>query len=55
MVLESELEHPKNQMGNAHDDWVRDIAWCDNVGSTKDMIASVGEDKSINIWKREHK
>lgn len=36
---------------SAHDDWVRDVAWCGNVGVMKDMIATVGEDRQLKIWK----
>ena len=38
----------------AHEDWVRDVAWCNNVGIMKDMIATVGEDKCLRIWKCEY-
>jgi len=33
---------------------VRDVAWCNNVGVMKDMIASCGEDKVLKIWKNEY-
>ena len=29
---------------SAHDDWVRDVAWCNNVGLLKDLVATVSED-----------
>ena len=32
------------QKNNTHDDWVRDVAWCSNIGTMKDVIATVGED-----------
>ena len=38
----------------AHEDWVRDVAWCNNIGIMKDMIATVGEDKCLRIWKCEY-
>ena len=40
--------------GKAHEDWVRDVAWCNNIGIMKDMIATVGEDKCLRIWKCEY-
>ena len=48
--LQSELVSDKP---NAHEDWVRDVAWCNNIGVMKDMIATVGEDKLLRIWKCE--
>ena len=27
-----------------HDDWVRDVAWCNNIGLLNDTIASCSED-----------
>ena len=39
---------------NTHDDWVRDVAWCSNIGTMKDIIATVGEDHKLKIWKNEH-
>jgi len=27
-----------------HEDWVRDVAWCNNIGMMQDLIATVGED-----------
>lgn len=38
----------------AHEDWARDVAWCNNVGMMQDLIASVGEDQKLYIWKSEH-
>jgi protein transport protein SEC13 len=37
----------------AHDDWVRDVAWCSNIGTMKDVIATVGEDQKLKIWTNE--
>lgn len=28
----------------AHDDWVRDVAWCNNIGLMQDAVASCSED-----------
>jgi protein transport protein SEC13 len=47
----SELASDK---ANTHDDWVRDVAWCSNIGTMRDMIATVGEDHRLKIWKNEH-
>jgi len=43
-----------SQGNNAHEDWVRDVAWSNNVGTMKDMIATCSEDKHLKIWKNEH-
>lgn len=40
---------PTSQAIGQHDDWVRDVAWCDG------MIASCGEDRVCNVWKHEAK
>lgn len=37
--------------GNAHDDWVRDVSWCNNIGATNDLIATCCENKQMKIWK----
>ena len=37
----------------AHEDWVRDVAWSGNIGLNSDMIATVGEDQKVRIWKSE--
>ena len=37
----------------AHEDWVRDVAWCNNLGVMNDLIATVGEDNKLKIWKAE--
>ena len=37
----------------AHEDWVRDVAWSNNIGLMTDMIATVGEDQKLRIWKSE--
>ena len=34
----------------AHEDWVRDVAWTSNIGLMYDMIATVGEDQKVRIW-----
>ena len=34
-----------------HQDWVRDVAWCSNIGLQHEMVASCSEDKSVIIWK----
>ena len=38
-----------------HDDWVRDVSWCNNIGLTQEMIASCSEDQKCKIFKREGK
>ena len=37
-----------------HDDWVRDVAWSNNIGLMHDTIASCSEDQKVKIWKREN-
>lgn len=34
-----------------HDDWVRDVAWSNNIGLMHDTIATCSEDKTVKIWK----
>lgn len=36
----------------AHEDWVRDVAWCNNIGLIQDTVASCSEDQKVKIWKR---
>jgi protein transport protein SEC13 len=47
----AELKDQNKQ--TAHEDWVRDVAWSNNVGVMKDMIATVSEDQKLKIWKSE--
>lgn len=32
------------------DNWVRDVAWSNNIGSTSDLIAAVDENKKLRIF-----
>ena len=34
-----------------HTGWVRDVAWCNNIGLSCDMIASCSEDGQAVVWK----
>jgi protein transport protein SEC13 len=36
-----------------HEDWVRDVAWCNNIGLVSDTVASCSEDGKVKIWRRE--
>lgn len=36
----------------AHDDWIRDVAWCNNIGLPQDTVASCSEDQKVKIWRR---
>jgi WD40 repeat protein len=38
----------------SHDDWVRDVAWCNNVGLLHETVASCSEDKLVKIWRKEN-
>ena len=49
--LQGELQ---NNDGSAHEDWVRDVAWCNNIGVMKDIIATCGEDQKLKIWKNDN-
>lgn len=49
--LVSDLHLGQNQI--AHEDWVRDVAWCNNIGIMNDLIATCGEDQNVKIWKRQ--
>ena len=37
-----------------HDDWIRDVAWCNNIGLLYDTIASCSEDMKVKIWRKEN-
>lgn len=34
----------------SHNDWVRDVAWCSNIGLMHEMIASCSEDGTCKVW-----
>ena len=34
----------------SHTDWVRDVAWCSNIGLMHEMIASCSEDAKCKVW-----
>lgn len=36
----------------AHEDWVRDVAWCNNIGLMHDTVASCSEDQKVKIWRK---
>ena len=38
-----------------HQDWVRDVAWCCNIGLMSEMIASCSEDTTCKVWKKDAK
>lgn len=35
---------------DAHQDWIRDVAWAPSIGLPKLYIASCSQDKTVNIW-----
>lgn len=37
----------------SHNDWVRDVAWCNNIGLMHEMIASCSEDQTCKVWKND--
>lgn len=52
--LRDEAEPRKTVIGQ-HADWVRDVAWCNNIGLKADMVASCSEDKTCRVWTHEVK
>ena len=36
-----------------HEDWVRDVAWGNNIGVLQDTVASCSEDQKVKVWKRD--
>ena len=34
-----------------HSDWVRDVAWSNNIGLLHDTIASCSEDGTARVWR----
>lgn len=51
-----ELKDDLKNVGNgpAHEDWIRDVDWCNNIGVMKDLIATCGEDQKLKIWKNDN-
>ena len=41
-----------HKIEKAHEDWIRDVAWCNNIGLMHDTIASCSEDQKVKIWKK---
>lgn len=48
-------QKPTEHLIGQHDDWVRDVAWCDSIGLAYDMIASCSEDKTCKVWRHDKK
>jgi len=46
-------QQPKEHSIGQHDDWVRDVAWCNSIGLQFDMVASCSEDKACKVWKND--
>lgn len=44
-------ETPTRTKIGEHSDWVRDVAWCCNIGLLHEMIASCSEDCTAKVWK----
>jgi len=42
----------EEKLKEVHSDWVRDVAWGSNLGSTYETIASCSEDQSVYIWRK---
>ena len=43
-------EAPIKTKVGSHNDWVRDVAWCANIGLAHEMIASCSEDGTCIVW-----
>ena len=50
-LKEADGEQPEMIVLGQHDDWVRDVAWCSNIGLMNEMIASCSEDMTCRVWK----
>lgn len=48
-------ETPKATKIGEHSDWVRDVAWSNNIGLLHETIASCSEDGLAKVWRQEHK
>ena len=35
----------------AHGDWVRDVAWCPNIGCPYDVIVTSSEEGTAKFWR----
>ncbi len=40
------------ELNQEHGDWVRDVAWCNNIGLMNETIASCSEDCKVKIWRK---
>ena len=49
-LLKDGDDRPTESLLGSHDDWVRDVAWCSNIGLMHDMVASCSEDGSCKVW-----
>ena len=48
-LRDGDQEPIKTSIGS-HTDWVRDVAWCPNIGLMNEMIASCSEDGTCKVW-----
>lgn len=49
--LKESKDEPVEKLSiGSHTDWVRDVAWCSNIGLMHDMIASCSEDYTCKVW-----
>jgi protein transport protein SEC13 len=50
---ENSFDFEENEIDSgvsAEDNWIRDVAWSNNIGSTNDLISVVDEGKRLRIW-----
>ena len=48
--ISEDQQAPEPITVGSHTDWVRDVAWCQNIGLKHEMIASCSEDQTCKIW-----
>jgi protein transport protein SEC13 len=53
--LNSQGEWKMEQQLDAHQDWVRDVAWAPNIGLQYDTVASGSQDRMVIIWQSSEK
>ena len=49
-TLNENGQAPEKVTIGSHGDWVRDVAWCSNIGLMHEMVASCSEDGTCKVW-----
>lgn len=47
-----ESDQAEQRAVGSHNDQVRDVAWCNNIGLLEDIVASCSNDNTVKIWKK---